>query len=130
MRNLEPVRGPVCGIFAAALAADVDFPVAMEAARKALKPHPSWRGRMSIAGFLNVLDQLAIPAQVRPQPARPTVAKLAATIDSSQHYIVRIRGHLMTLEGGKLYDQTTPQGDPVQCSRHRRKRVTHIIAIN
>lgn len=129
IKTIPPVRGPVCGVYAAALAAGGDFHDSMAAAKKIVKKAaaPSWRGRMYISELRALLNALAVRVVDVEGVKGYSLQKAAAELNPREHYIIFVTGHYLTLHAGLCYDQSNAAGTPVAKVWCRRKRISCVL---
>jgi hypothetical protein len=127
--GLAPVRGPVCGVFAVAIAANRPFCEVYAFARGHLKKPPQWRGRLYRRELLMLLTAhkvLALPAEGY---RGYSLVRAVAELDPAGHYIADVTGHFLTVHDGKCYDQAHPLGAPIAGYYCRNKRVKSIMRV-
>lgn len=129
IKTIPPVRGPVCGIYAAALASGGSFEQSMAVAKKvvAKAKSPSWKGRMFVGELMALFDGLGVEMGELEGFRGYSLQKAAAELPLSGHYVLFVTGHFLTLHEGLCYDQGNPKGTPVAQFWCRRKRVTHVL---
>jgi hypothetical protein len=128
IKALPPVKGPVCGIYAAALASGGSFEKSMAVAKTvvAKAKSPSWRGRMFVGELRALFAGLGVEMD-EIDFSGSTLQKVAAELPLGGHYVLFVTGHYLTLHGGRCYDQANPEGRPVEAFWCRRRRVSHVF---
>lgn len=129
IKTIPPVRGPVCGVYAAALAAGGSFDDSMAVAKKvvAKAKSPSWRGRMFVGELKALFAGLGVEMDELEGFRGYSLQKAAAELPLSGHYVLFVTGHYVTLHAGRCYDQGNAEGTPVAQMWCRRKRVSHVF---
>lgn len=113
IRKLNPVSGPICGVFAAALATpDMPFcmvkTMAQEEMRKA-----RWNGPMHMPALTRLLSRLQVGFHdlgMRGMSLRDA----AESLDPGKHYLLFVTGHFMTLHNRHGYDQQSVDGTSIE----------------
>lgn len=130
IRRLNPVNGPICGVFAATLATtDMPFFAVNSIAREEMAKK-RWKGAMHMPALKATLSRLGVTykdvAGLQGMPLRGVVEKL----DPAKHYIVFVTGHFLTLHNGFGYDQGYTHGVPVDGFWCAGRKVIHILEID
>lgn len=123
------VRGPVCGVFAAAMASDKPFEDVLAIARRVVARSASWKGRLYYRELIALLDALNIQHREAEGYKGTALISASRTLHSERQYIVFITGHYLTLHQGICYDQSRPEGVPVDLYRENTKRIKRVIRI-
>jgi hypothetical protein len=108
--GLARVHGPVCSVFATAIAANRPFAEVYAFARGHLKKPPQWRGRLyrrELLALLAAYKVVTVPAEGF---KGYSLSRALSELNLEGHYIVEVTGHILSVCGGKLYDQAYPQG--------------------
>lgn len=126
---IESPRGPVCGIYAAALAANVPFHQSMAAAKLVVRKarHSAWKGRMYGDELKQLMKTLGVATVELEGYADQTLASAAKQLGTEAHYVIFITGHFLTLHNGLVYDQSHKTGTPVETYEWRRRHVNFIL---
>lgn len=129
IKTLPPARGPVCGIYAAALASGGSFDQSMAAAKRVVAnaKSPSWRGRMYVSELLALFDSLGVSMLKVEGYSGYSLQKAAAELDPAGHYVLFVTGHFLTLHEGLCYDQGNATGTPIAAFWCRRKKISHVF---
>ena len=128
IKTIPPVRGPVCGIYAAALASGGSFNDSMAVAKKvvAKAKSPTWRGRMYVSELRALFKGLGVEMDEIGFTGGP-LQNVAGRLPLGGHYVIFVTGHYLTLHDGRCYDQSNPEGTPMDRYWARRKRVSHVF---
>lgn len=110
IRKLQPVRAPVCGVFAATLATpDMPFIAVKGLAHEELNMMGRWKGRMRLSTLKALLTQLGV-AFSNVDAGEGALRVVAERLCPTKHYILFVTGHFLTLHDGKCYDQQNVDG--------------------
>lgn len=129
IRKLNRIHGPVCGVFAATLTTpDMPFVVVKNMASEEMRKR-RWRGAMHLPALQALLTRLGVTFRtVRAEAA--TLLDAARVLDESKHYIVFVTGHFMTLHNNVGYDQSHPDGVPIEKFWTAGRRIISILEID
>lgn len=110
--------GPICGVFAVALAAGVSTDAAYTVIAGYRKAPARWKGRTHRKDRMKALAHFGVT--VKPNYAPPeTVQRFHATkAQPGVHYMIEVAGHIMTLKDGVLMDQNQVE----HVTAHKRRR--------
>lgn len=126
---LEQQSGPVCGVFAAAMASGQPFHQVFDQARKLAGKAAHWKGWMQFSAVQKLLTSLGVQIRACEGYKGQTLQKAAAELPAEQHYIVYVTDHFLTLHQGLVFDQRHPKGCPVGDYHWRRKRVHGMVKV-
>lgn len=126
---LEQRSGPVCGVFAVAMACGQAFDAVFDLARQLTGRAVQWRGRMTFRAVQRVLHATGVEFKPCEGFAGMTVQRAANQLPADQHYIIYVTGHFFTLHQGKVFDQRHATGSPVADNRWRRYRIRGIVKV-
>lgn len=125
-------KKPICGVLAVALCAGVSYPVAhaaCKASMKALKLGVRFGGRTWLTQIEHSLKGLAVRFAKYRVHDNPTVGFFAAhRAEPGVTYLLRVKGHFVTLRDGMLIDQIS--NAPWQLHKTHRRHVTHYLRID
>lgn len=110
--------GPICGVFAVALAAGVPTDAAYTVIAGYRKAPARWKGRTHRKDRMKALKHFGVTA--KPIYAPPETVRRFAEYRARPgvHYMIEVAGHIMTLKDGVLMDQSQVE----HYSTHKRKR--------
>ena len=110
--------GPICGVFAVALAAGVPTDQAYTVMAAYRKCPARWKGRTHRKDRMKALAHFGVRTKAAYAPPE-TVQRFAATrARPGVHYMIEVAGHIMTLKDGVLMDQNQVE----HVTGHKRKR--------
>jgi len=115
-----------CGVLAVAMLADVPFQTAWDALLS-LQPRPKrWRGGTTHTQRLKALALLGVATESAQGLPRRTLATIVRStlLEPGVTYMVRVRGHVVTVRNGIVVDQAGAL--PIAQHPSRRKIVTNI----
>lgn len=125
-KDMPEQIGPFCGVLALAVFAGITFMEAWDHLRIEGERNGRWKGGSNVMQREAILKRLGVPFEEveTPRPMRlETWARRYAKPGAL--YMVRMRGHVVTVKDGHILDQNGLR--PVSSSWCRRKVVTYVI---
>lgn len=115
---MEKIAGPVCGVFAASIISGKEFSHVFSFTKEALGRTDGWQGRMKMSELKKVLSLLDVKWSELPMSSRQTLKKHISNLEYGTTYLVFITSHFITVRNGLYYDQSTPNGAPIELNKH------------
>jgi hypothetical protein len=125
----DMTTGPICGIAAIAIAADISLSEAREIFLRRYPQHGNWRGRTTPDQIKVVMekDMGLILTSIKHQ--KETLGKFMSwNLDRDTIYWVRITGHFIIAYNNHIYDQYYDRCHIDDCT-WKRRHVTHAWSI-
>lgn len=128
IRKLSPVSGPICGVFAVALATpDMPFCMVKTMAQEEMRKK-RWNGPMHMPALTRLLNRLQVGFRNLDMSGM-TLRDAAESLDAGKHYLIFVTGHFMTLHNRHCYDQGNVSGTPIEQFWCAGKRIIESLEI-
>src|SRR3546814_8916081 len=95
-----------CGVLAVAIMADVPFQRAWDTLKPMQKRPGAWKGKTYHHHRIAALAILGHSAETATPTRRRTLTTVVKSLEPGRTYMVRVRGHVVTVRNGIVVDQS------------------------